>query len=94
MQYPQPVTMDNSPLEFPCDYALKVMGRAGPEFRTRMLAVLEAHVGAIAPDQLLERPSREGRYVALTCTLRAESRAQLDRIYRDLHATGLVLYAL
>ncbi len=94
MQYSPPVTMDNSPLEFPCDYALKVMGRAEPEFRTRMLAVLEAHVGPIAPAQLLERPSRAGKYVALTCTLRAESRAQLDRIYRDLHATGLVLYAL
>jgi len=94
MQDPFPGAMDDSPLEFPCDYALKVMGRAGPEFRARMLAVLEAHVGPIAPAQVLERPSRAGKYVALTCTLRAGSRAQLDRIYRDLHATGLVLYAL
>jgi uncharacterized protein len=94
MQDPLPGAMDDSPLEFPCDYALKVMGRAGPEFRARMLAVLEAHVGPIAPAQVLERPSRAGTYVALTCTLRAGSRAQLDRIYRDLHATGLVLYAL
>lgn len=86
--------MDQSPLEFPCDYALTVMGRASPEFRARMLAVLEVHLGPIAAAQLAERPSRAGRYLSLTCTLRAESRSQLDRIYRDLHATGLVLYAL
>ena len=94
MQNPSPDFMADSPLEFPCDYALKVVGRAGPEFRARMLAEIEKHVGPIAASQLVERPSSEGTYVALTCTLRAESRAQLERIYRDLHATGLVLYAL
>jgi putative lipoic acid-binding regulatory protein len=30
------------------------------------------------------RPSREGRYLSLTCTVRATSREQLDNLYREL----------
>ena len=87
--------MDDSPLEFPCDYAIKVVGRHAPEFRAQMLAVLAAETGAApADDRIAERLSRDGHFVSLTCTVRVASRAQLDHIYRQLHATGLVLYAL
>jgi putative lipoic acid-binding regulatory protein len=41
-----------------------------------------------------ERPSRDGTYLSLTFTLKVDNREQLERIYRRLHATGLVLYAL
>jgi putative lipoic acid-binding regulatory protein len=86
--------MPDAPLEFPCDYPVKVMGRRSPEFRAAVLAVL-APPGGPAPElRIEERPSRDGTYVALTCTLRIESRAELDLVYRRLHATGLVLYAL
>ena len=86
--------MENSPLEFPCDYPLKVMGRHTPEFREKVLAVLAERTGPLHDERVSERASRAGNYVALTCTVRAESRAQLDEMYRALHATGLVLYAL
>jgi len=86
--------MENSPLEFPCDYPLKVMGRHTPEFRDTVLAILAERTGPVLDDRVSERPSRAGNYVALTCTVRAESREHLDQMYRALHATGLVLYAL
>lgn len=83
-----------SPLEFPCEYPLKVMGRSTPEFRVRMLQVVAVHAGPLEAARISERASRDGNYLSLTLTVRAESREHLDRIYRDLHATGLVLYAL
>jgi putative lipoic acid-binding regulatory protein len=86
--------MDSSPLEFPCDYPVKVMGRETAEFRAAVRAVLESEAAAGAALGIQERPSRDGNYVSLTCTVRVESRAALDRLYRRLHATGLVLYAL
>jgi uncharacterized protein len=86
--------MENSPLEFPCDYPLMVMGRHTPEFRERVLAVLAERIGPLRDERVSERASRAGNYVALTCTVHAESRAHLDEMYRALHATGLVLYAL
>jgi putative lipoic acid-binding regulatory protein len=30
------------------------------------------------------RPSRQGRYLSLTCIVRATSREQLDALYREL----------
>jgi uncharacterized protein len=85
--------MDRSPLEFPCEYPLKVMGRQTEEFRAAVRAVLATATGAVAP-RIEERLSRDGAFVSLTCTGYVESRAALDLLYRRLHATGLVLYAL
>ena len=85
--------MDQSPLEFPRDHPIKVMGRQSAEFRAQVLAVLAEHAGATAPP-VAERLSRDGTFVSLTVTVRVASRAELDALYRRLHATGLVLFAL
>jgi len=85
--------MRSSPLEFPCDYPIKVMGRHTPEFRTRMLEVLERQPSSTV-SSVPERLSRDGNYLSLTCTVRVDSRERLDSLYRELHATGLVLIAL
>ena len=86
--------MQTSPLEFPCDYPVKVMGRQAAVFRERMQEVLAAELGAAATIALDERLSRDGAYLSLTFTVRVESREQLEQLYRQLRATGLVLFAL
>jgi len=40
------------------------------------------------------RASSAGRYLSLTCTIRAHSRAQLDAIYHELSAHPMVAMAL
>lgn len=84
--------MADSPLEFPGDHPVKVMGRNTPEFRAQVLAVL-AEGPAPAP-AVAERISRDGGFVSLSIVVRVESRDELDTLYRRLHATGLVLYSL
>ena len=80
--------------QFPTDFPIKVMGRDSESFRTLTLAIVERHAGHLAPDRISERASSQGRFLALTYTIRAESRAQLDRIYQDLTDSGVVLVAL
>lgn len=80
--------------QFPCEFPIKVMGRDSEPFRTLTLAIVERHAGPLAAGQISERVSREGRFLALTYTIRAESRAQLDSIYQDLTDSGIVLVAL
>ena len=80
--------------QFPCEFPIKVMGRDSEPFRTLTLAIVERHAGPLAAGQISERMSREGRFLALTYTIRAESRAQLDSIYQDLTDSGVVLVAL
>jgi len=79
---------------FPCEFPIKVMGRDSESFRTLTLAIIERHAGALAPDRISERMSRKGRFLALTYTIEARSRAQLDEIYQDLTDSGVVLVAL
>lgn len=79
---------------FPCDFPIKVMGRDSESFRTLTLAIVERHAGALPASAISERGSRKGKFLAMTYTIRAESRAQLDRIYQDLTDSGVVLVAL
>jgi putative lipoic acid-binding regulatory protein len=79
---------------FPTDFPIKVMGRDSEPFRTLTLAIVERHAGPVAPENISERSSGKGNFLALTYTIRAESRAQLDRIYQDLTDSGVVLVAL
>ncbi|MBS0373195.1 MAG: DUF493 domain-containing protein [Proteobacteria bacterium] len=86
--------MDGSPLEFPGVHPVKVMGRHTPEFRAGVIAAIADRLAGELEVALTERLSRDGAYVSLTALVRVDSRAELDALYRELHATGLVLYAL
>jgi putative lipoic acid-binding regulatory protein len=59
-----------------------------------VLAVLAEGAAESPLLKVEERLSRDGSYVSLTCTVRVASRAELDAVYRRLHATGLVRYSL
>lgn len=85
---------DNSPLKFPCVFPIKVMGRHEAGFPTRVLEIIRAHVGEIPAQSVRWRPSSNGRFLSLTVTVTAESRAQLDNIYRSLTASEFVLFVL
>ena len=80
--------------EFPCDYPLKVMGKRTDDFRSLVLGIVQKHAGSIAPANIVERPSKDGNYLSLTITLHAQSKAQLDALYRDLTSCERVLVAL
>ncbi|HEX5421493.1 MAG TPA: DUF493 domain-containing protein [Gammaproteobacteria bacterium] len=87
--------MDESPLTFPCDLPVKVFGRNDAAFRGAALAIVHRHFEAFDEAQRLsERTSRADRYVSLTVTVRAESRAQIDALYRELTASEDILMVL
>jgi len=80
--------------EFPCEFPIKVMGHDTEAFRSLTLAIVERHAGPLPAAHISERSSSQGRFVSLTYTITAQSREQLDDIYRELTASGVVLVAL
>jgi uncharacterized protein len=80
--------------EFPCDYPLKVMGRHSNDFRSLVIGIVQKHAGTVDPSAIVERPSKDGNYLSLTFTFRADSKAQLDALYRELTSCERVLVAL
>jgi len=79
---------------FPCEFPLKVIGRGRDELQAAASAIIERHMGPLAPGRLSARASRDGNFVALTYTVLAHSRTQLDAVYRELTACEAVLMAL
>lgn len=83
-----------SPLQFPCTFPIKVMGPASEDFEALVVEIVRRHAPDLGEAAVSRRPSRAGTYLALTVTVRATSRDQLDNIYRELTAEEQVLMAL
>ena len=79
-----PVVADSSALAFPCDFPIKVMGRKQPGFAQAVTEIVVKHAPDFDPGTVEMRPSRKGRYLSVTCIVRATSREQLDALYQEL----------
>ena len=85
---------DESAIEFPCSFPIKMMGRDTPEFRATARALVERHAGPVADDAVTTAASSKGNFVSVTVTITATSQEQLDNIYRDATDHDDVLMAL
>ncbi len=84
----------DSPLEFPCHFPIKVMGASTAEFKPCVIEIVKKHIPELVDEHINERPSSNNKYISLTLTVYVNSREQLDNIYRDLHACEHVLMSL
>lgn len=85
---------DETLLQFPCDFPIKMMGRESSHFHKSVRALVEKHTGPLADEVIQSALSRNGRFVSITVTVRVENQQQLDDIYRDVSAHDDVLMAL
>jgi putative lipoic acid-binding regulatory protein len=85
---------DDSIMKFPCSFPIKLMGRETAVFRQTARKLVEKHTGPLDDDAIESSLSRNGRFVSVTITVIAESREQLDNIYRDATAHDDVIMAL
>jgi len=85
---------DESVIEFPCEFPIKMMGRDTPEFHATARVLIENHVGPVADEAIQVNLSRKGNFVSITVTITATSQQQLDDIYRDVSGHDDVLMAL
>lgn len=81
-------------LEFPTDFPIKIMGKAADGFAQAVLDVVLVHAPDFDAAGMEMRASSGGNYLALTCTIRATSREQLDALYRELTAHPMVKVVL
>jgi len=85
---------EDSPLEFPCHFPVKVMGATDGPFKETVIGIVKSHLPEFSDENIEEKTSRNNKYLSLTLTVYVTSREQLDNIYRELHASGLVLMSL
>lgn len=85
---------DESPLQFPCKFPIKAMGKAGCDLDVVVVEIVRRHVPDLAEGATTSRTSAQGNYVSVTVVVNATSRAQLDAIYQDLVDCEAVIMAL
>jgi len=84
----------DAPLNFPCRFPIKVIGRNCAHFDALVFSLIGPHAPDLSEDAIVSRPSGRGNYLAVTVSIQAVSREQLDAIYRQLTACDQVIMAL
>jgi len=86
-------------LKFPTPFPIKAMGRMHSQdsddgFAQLVLGIVVKHAPDFDAATIEMRPSKNGNFISVTATINAQSKAQIDAIYRELTANPLVLMAL
>ena len=81
-------------IEYPCDFPLKVFGVAEQGFAQAIAAAVQQHAPDFDAASIEMRASSSAKYLSLTCTVRVTSRAQLDDLYRTLSSHPMVKMVL
>lgn len=79
--------------DFPCRFPIKVIG-SGEDLDLIVCEIVRRHVPDLGEGAIKTRNSRNGNYVAVTVTITAENRQQLDNIYMELSSHDRITMAL
>jgi putative lipoic acid-binding regulatory protein len=83
-----------SALVFPCDFPIKIMGPATLEFEVRVISIIRKHTPDLGEAAIKIRRSKPGAYIAITATIHAKNKQQLNDIYQELSNDDQVLMLL
>jgi putative lipoic acid-binding regulatory protein len=81
-------------IEFPCDYPIKIIGRASDDFDARIISIINKHQEKPFEGHLASKSSKENNYQSFTLTIRATSAEQLEALFQDLKKDQDVLMVL
>ena len=90
----QPIPPEQSLIEYPCHFPIKVMGAHVQGFTEAMVHVARQFDPSFDARTVEVRPSKGGNYLGLTLSVHVTSRDQLDELYRTLTTHPMVKIVL
>ena len=81
-------------MEFPCAFPLKVFVKPEDDVEQQVLALLEPHTGKLPLSACQRKISRTGKFMSLTVNFTATSKPQIDAIFLALSESPLVVMAM
>jgi uncharacterized protein len=94
MTPPRDIPPEQSLIEYPCQFPIKVMGAHVEGYVDAMVHVARAFDPDFDASTVELRPSKAGNYLGITLTVRVTSREQLDELYRTLTTHPMVKIVL
>lgn len=80
--------------QFPCRYVLKITALAAKMSLEALLAILQPHIPAVSATDVTVKNSSQGNYVSFSVSFMAQSKEQLDALYRDLTTRKEIVFVL
>lgn len=71
-------------MEFPCDFPLKIIGKHSNSFVQDVTSIILKHFPTTPLQNITQKPSDKGNYIALTVTLHVLDQPTLDALYQEL----------
>jgi putative lipoic acid-binding regulatory protein len=90
----QHIPPEQSLIEYPSAFPIKVMGPLADGFVDAIVEVARRFDPAFDAETVEVRPSKGGNYLGITITVTATSRTQLDELYRTLTTHPMVKIVL
>lgn len=85
---------EKAKLKFPCDFPLSVVGQNVPEYQQTVTDIIKKHVPEFSAAKVSLKYSNGDKYCSLRTHFRADSREQMDELYRELTAHPLVKWVI
>jgi putative lipoic acid-binding regulatory protein len=85
---------DTQLIKFPCEFAIKVIGKNNTDFESAVLMTLQKNNINLQENAITERKSARKKYLAITVNIDVQSKQQLDDIYIALNACEQVIMTL
>ena len=85
---------EQSLIEYPSRFPIKVMGANVDGFVNAVVSITRRFDEGFDSATVELRPSKGGKYLGVTVTINATSRAQLDELYRTLSSHPMVKVVL
>ena len=77
-------------IEFPCDYVIKVIGNAAPDFTEFVVEVVEQHAPGLSEADISVTDSSKGRFSSVQLKIVATGEDQLKALFEEPKASGRV----
>ncbi|MEN9904633.1 MAG: hypothetical protein RLZZ555_1198 [Pseudomonadota bacterium] len=94
MDISRPIPPEQSLIEYPCRFPIKVMGAHVEGFAAAIAHVATKFEPGFDASTIEHRPSKGGNYLGLTVSVWVTSREQLDELYRTLSSHPMVKVVL
>ena len=94
MDLPRDIPPEQSLIEYPCRFPIKVMGANVEGYVTALTHVAKSFDPGFDASTIELRPSKAGNYMGVALSVYVTSREQLDELYRTLTTHPMVKVVL
>lgn len=91
---PPEIPPEQSLIEYPCHFPIKVMGAQVDGYVAAMVHIARSFDPTFDESTIEHRPSKGGNYLGLTLSVYVTNREQLDELYRTLTTHPMVKVVL